>query len=217
MSIGSGNGPSVLENISALADGELDSASVAHACAAWRDDERIRSSWRAYHVIGDALRSDDLASRPAHDAAFLHALRARLADEPVVLAPQPVAHSAGEPVALPAVRTEQARHPSRWAWFAPSAVAAGFVLVAGALLTTREPALRGAGAPAPVIAAASGAGALPTVAARLVPRQVSSSGRVIRDPQLDRYLAAHQHFGGTSALGVSSGLVRNAVAEDPQR
>jgi sigma-E factor negative regulatory protein RseA len=64
------------------------------------------------------LRSDDLATPPARDAAFLCALRPRLAAEPVVLAPEP---------------PRRARS-GRWTWMAPPTVAAGFVLVTGALL-----------------------------------------------------------------------------------
>jgi sigma-E factor negative regulatory protein RseA len=215
MSIGSGHKPSVLEELSALTDGELDSASAAHVCAAWREDGRVRATWHAYQLLGDVLRSDDLASRPDHDAAFLTALRARLADEPVVLAPQPTAVAVDVPQEQ--LVAAGSRRATKWAWLAPSAVAAGFVLVAGALLVMRGPTTGSSAARGPVVAAASAVGAVPATAVRLVPRQVSSSGRVIRDPQLDRYLAAHQHFAGTSALGVSSGLVRNAVAEDPPR
>jgi sigma-E factor negative regulatory protein RseA len=36
---------------------------------------------------------------------------------------------------------------------------------------------------------------------------------MIRDARLDRYLAAHKQFAGSSALGVPSGLLRNATAE----
>jgi sigma-E factor negative regulatory protein RseA len=92
------------------------------------------------------------------------------------------------------------------------------MLVAAALLMVRQPNSVGSLASrGPVVAAASAVDTVPVTAVRLVPRPLSSSGRLIRDPQLDRYLAAHQHFAGTSALGVSSGLVRNAVAEDPPR
>ena len=216
MSIGSGHEPSVLEELSALADGELDSAAAAHACAAWREDGRVRATWHAYQLIGDVLRSDDLAMRPGRDAAFLAALRARLADEPVVLALHPSTVSAGEQAAVPVARAR--RRTPRWAWLVPSAVAAGFVLVAGAaLLVMREPTAGSSAVQGPVVAAASAVDAVPATAIRVVPRQLSSSGRVIRDPRLDRYLAAHQHFAGTSALGMSSGLVRNAAAEDSPR
>jgi sigma-E factor negative regulatory protein RseA len=34
---------------------------------------------------------------------------------------------------------------------------------------------------------------------------------MIRDARLDGYLAAHKQFGGTSALGLPSGFLRNAT------
>ena len=107
------------EEFSALIDGELGPGGVARACASWRSDPRSRETWHAYHLIGDVLRSDDLASHPARDADFLNRLRERLADEPVVLAP----------AALPAVSTPPAtslRRAQRH-WRAGAAVAAGFV------------------------------------------------------------------------------------------
>src|SRR5689334_13843162 len=82
--------------LSALADGD-----ATRAFQAWRDDPDARAAWHSYQLIGDVLRSEDLACEPEADQAFLVALRARLADEPVVLAPQPRAEEAG--VAAPAV------------------------------------------------------------------------------------------------------------------
>jgi sigma-E factor negative regulatory protein RseA len=78
------------EEFSALIDGELGADGVVRACASWRSDARSRQTWHAYHLIGDVLRSDDLASRPARDVDFLNRLRERLANEPVVLAPSAV-------------------------------------------------------------------------------------------------------------------------------
>lgn len=72
-----------LERLSALVDGELESHAVTHACADWHSSGTSRGSWHAYQLISDVLRSDDLASDPARDAAFLQALRRRLVDEPV--------------------------------------------------------------------------------------------------------------------------------------
>src|ERR1043165_4464573 len=94
MSNGSEGDASALESLSALSDGELDSSAVARACAAWRDDARLRSAWHAYQLIGDVLRSEDRACRPAHDARFMVALRSRLAAEPVVLAPETLPETA---------------------------------------------------------------------------------------------------------------------------
>ena len=74
------------QSLSALADGEVDAAAAASLAAAWRDDAMLRRRWHAYHLIGDALRSEELAAG-AGDAAFLRRLRERLDREPVVLAP----------------------------------------------------------------------------------------------------------------------------------
>jgi sigma-E factor negative regulatory protein RseA len=229
MSNGSEGDAPALERLSALMDGELEPSSVASTCAAWREQGRARSAWHAYHLIGDVLRSDDLAFPPARDAAFLAVLRTRLAAEPVVLAPE-------VPIASPAARPAGPRageRTARWSWKAPSAVAAGFVLVAGALVATRSPetppsvsttVVQAPAAPAaPVVAAGP---TLPPVAlpSALAPTEPFVSrrlppveGTVIRDARLDRYLAAHQQFAGSSALGMPSGFLRNAAADAPNR
>jgi sigma-E factor negative regulatory protein RseA len=218
MSIESESGRSALENLSALTDGELDSAATARACAAWRDDPAQRSAWHAYQLIGDVLRSDDLASPAGRDAAFLAQLRTRLAAEPVVLAPE------AEPAPAAAQVAVGARRGSRWSWMAPTAVAAGFVLVTGALLVTRAPLPSGSPAQPTLAGGSFGVSpqsvAVPTLAASetpVEPRAVGANGKLMRDPRLDRYLAAHQQFAGTSALGVPSGFLRNAAAEVPNR
>src|SRR5574341_547341 len=86
----------LLENLSALADGQLDAGAAAAITSRWRDDQGARSAWHAYHLIGDVLRSDDLANA-RRDEAFLRRLRTRLIDEPVVLAPEGAADSAPAP------------------------------------------------------------------------------------------------------------------------
>jgi sigma-E factor negative regulatory protein RseA len=105
--------------LSALADGDAQAADPA--CAGWRDDAEARRTWHAYQLIGDVMRSDDLARPATRDAAFLAGLRERLAAEPVVLAPAPAK--------LPARRGPH--------WLLPVAAAAGFVVVAGVLVVTR--------------------------------------------------------------------------------
>lgn len=67
------------ERLSALVDGEAADDDVKQACAEWRGDAKARQSWHAYQLIGDVLRSDDLASAAGRDEAFLRRLRARLA------------------------------------------------------------------------------------------------------------------------------------------
>ena len=229
-----------LERLSALVDGEIDGDAAAQACTHWRENGSSRSSWHAYQLIGDVLRSDDLATDPARDAAFLVALRLRLADEPVVLAPQPLASTvsalaAAGRAALPLPAAGSGRS-GRWAWLAPSAVAAGFVLVAGALMVARTPdALPGSAQGVPLASAASAGGqtgamagqdvvadsapaaVAGAVAADVYTQASTANGALLRDARLDRYLAAHKQFAGTSALGVPSAFLRSATVSIPDR
>jgi sigma-E factor negative regulatory protein RseA len=204
------------EDLSSLMDGELEASAVARACGHWRDDAGVRADWHAYHLIGDVLRSDDLAAKPSRDAAFLAALRERLADEPVVFAPASIAPAA-EALPSPGVATAVRRR----SWATPVAVAAGFVVVAGSLVVTQmSGSLPGrsssdsvlAKAPAAVPATAI---VLADVAASAVgePPSVVLSGQLVRDVRLDEYLAAHKKFGGSSLAGAPSGALRNVAAE----
>lgn len=223
-----------LERLSALVDGELDSAAVHHACRHWQVDPDARATWHAYHLIGDVLRSEDLACTSARDTAFLAGLRVRLQAEPVVLAPQPVRHV--EPVAAAiGVRATGGARRGRWAWVAPSAVAASVVAVAGVLVLNGRP-----GGPSPIqpaaeLAQTNAATGGTTVAAPLSlatmterapdhatepvtePPSLVADGQLIRSARLDRYLAAHKQFAGSSALGVPSAFLRNATATESER
>jgi len=206
------------ERLSALVDGELDGDAAAQACGDWRENGEARASWHAYHLIGDVLRSDDLARDPARDLGFLAALRARMQDEPIVLAPQPLEPAA--PAVPAVVHAANGARGGRWSWIAPSAVAAGFVAVTGAVLLTRGPgapvdASVGASSLAQVTPAAPPLTAVSTLPSE-PPAQIAS-GKLIRDARLDRYLAAHKQFAGSSALGVPSGFLRNATAIESER
>lgn len=177
--------------LSALADGEA--SSLAQACQAWRDDARARETWHAYHLIGDVLRSEELAHAPARDEAFLAGLRQRLAAEPAVLAPAP----------LRAAAAARARQP----WLVPAAVAAGFVVVAGVLVVTRtgQP---DAAVAAPTLAAASSPGVLRVGNAVAVPAAAPASTNLIRDARLDEYLRAHQAAREGVAVAAPGGGLR---------
>lgn len=199
----------LLEDLSALADGELEPAEVAQACARWRDDPELRERWHAYQLIGDVLRSEDLAASGARNAAFLAGLRERLATEPVVLAPESAAAVPDGPM------TGAAARRGRWAWKAPAAVAAGFVAVAGVLTVVGLPGTAPSGG---ATLARSVPGVSPATALSAAsPEAFVANGRVVRDARLDRYLNAHKQFAGTSALGMPSGFLRNAAVEAPNR
>lgn len=182
------------ECLSALADGEAEA--LADGCRLWREDPEARAAWHAYQLIGDVMRSDELASSADRDAAFLARVRERLAQEPVPLAPTPAAGP-----------TAGVRHLG---WRAPVAVAAGFVAVAGVLVLTRggldtlmlgSP---GAEPPAAAMASASAGGGAVAAGGVLV-----RAGNQIRDPQLDAYLRAHQAVRGTAAVALPGGALRN--------
>lgn len=197
------------EELSALMDGELSLSRTLAAAAQWRDDAGLREDWHTYHLIGDVLRSGDLASSARHDEAFLQSLRQRLSQEPVVLAPGPVSATSPAPV----------RRPVR-AW--PSVAAVAMLAVGVAVWTQRAPATV-TGAPA-VLAERSPAAPVVQVSASVpsaeAPETIvvrSDQGPLLRDAPLDRYLDAHQQFGGASALVGPAGFVRRAAVQPPQR
>jgi sigma-E factor negative regulatory protein RseA len=204
---------SAMGDMSSLMDGELEASAIARACSQWRDDHETRAQWHAYHLIGDVLRSEDLASEGVRDAAFLAAFRQRLAHEPVVLAP-------------PAAAAPRVQAVRRRSWVAPMAVAAGFVAVAGVLVVTQISgglSLRGASPEASLaqspnaLAAVVVAGGGPASGVANDPPPVVLNGQLIRDVRLDEYLAAHKKFGGSSAPGGPSGFLRNAAADGSAR
>lgn len=122
------------ESLSALADGEAQSQEVARACAAWRDHADARASWHAYQLIGDVMRSEDLAQTSSGDA-FLKNFRERLAKEPVVLAPS--AAQAQRAAQDKLVVADHAKPLKRRSWVGPMTVAAGFVLVVGGMMSSQ--------------------------------------------------------------------------------
>ena len=194
--------------LSALADGEADSADAAAASALWAQDPAARAHWHLVQWVGDVMRSDELAHRPQRDAQLLAALRQRLQAEPVPLAPLP------EP--LP----ETPRRARSWRWLAPTAVAAGFAAVAGMLVLTRDEA-PGLGAQAPVMAAVPPAGSGLRQAGGLAgpPRSsvLPSDLKMVRDARLDSYLRAHREEQGGASVAIPGGALRSVETLVPQR
>ncbi len=186
-------------SLSVLMDGEAAgdpaSGSVEQVCARWGQDADARATWHAFHLIGDVLRSDELALAPARDEAFLQALRLKLAHEAVPLSPAPL-----RPLLQPAAPSGRAvARPARW-WMAPAAVAAGFVAVAGLLVVTRvfSPDVGGGAvlAKAPAVVGRDGV---------VLASDTLASGALVRNASLDRYLEAHR--------SLSNGVVAAGGAE----
>lgn len=169
---------SVVELVSAFADGELEHADHAQVLAALRTAD-ARGVWDAYHQIGDTLRSADMADAVRLD--FTARVAARLASEPTYGAATPadacvqlVARSTGAPAC------DQQRWIRRFV--APgAAVAAALVLTV--VVVPRMASIRIGGA---------------SQVAMVKPETVAINGGVgavvLRDPRMEEYLLAHQRF-----------------------
>jgi sigma-E factor negative regulatory protein RseA len=225
--------------LSDLMDGATDAAGAAAASQAWRLDGQARQDWHTYQVIGDVLRTPELAPRSASaDAAFLAALRTRLAQEPVVMAPATAVHAsdvsattathntaanaASTSVASPVMAQPIRR---RAGWRNTMAVAAGFAAVAvvvnGLPWGTSGPAAESVVAstskpttPSPALSAARSSAASTQA---LAPVMLVNDQRMVRDAQLDRYLSAHRQYGGAPAMAVPGGVIRSVSATAPER
>lgn len=205
----SAEGLQAREHLSSFVDGECQPAMVEDACRRWRHDDDLRNTWRTYHVIGEVLRSDEVGASPRGDAAFLLALRERLADEPVPLAPSPLLPPA------PAPGRDRA-----WRWMAPAAAVAGFVVVGFAVVALRPEAAPGGfddrlAASPPVdssITRRVSSAAVPASGQVLV-----VDGQLIRDAQLDAYFEAHRGAIGVGPSAVPGGALRSVDFLAPQR
>lgn len=199
------------ELLSALADGELDAHQVALACAHWHPGNSAHATWLAYHLIGDVLRSEDLASSPRSGHAAFERFCERLAREPVVLAPAPALHGVAA--------SRSRRKP--WSWVALSAVAAGFAAVGGVLLVLGGPSADSQDRAAQVAQSGAAApitiGGTASLTSAQSPQLLFADGKLVRDARLDRYLEAHKHFSGVSALGVPSTFLRGATSDASNR
>jgi len=216
----------VREQVSALADGHLHGEEFARAIDAVCAEEDARGAWRAYHLVGDILRSG--AHSPCSDSnAFLARFQQRLAAEPAIAAPARV--PAAEPAVLTARRrAEAANEPVfRWKLVAGAAslvavAAISWTLVGNGIGVPLPGAQIAAAQPQPaansVLAAAAANSQLPPTAALTPTRVMVGNGSpqvMLRDPRLDQLLEAHQQAGGASQM--PSGFLRNATFEGPAR
>jgi sigma-E factor negative regulatory protein RseA len=192
--------------LSALADGDATESEAARAFLAWREDDDVRGTWHAYQLIGDVLRSDDLAAEPAADESFLVALRARLATEPVVLAPHARPDDQVAGIALPAAANGVAAARSRGRWQAPLAMAAGFLAVIGGLNIVRPFGHSGDTALASAAATASSAVAGNLAASPIVATSAQTKAEADR---LAPYLAAHRQSTMNGPFQMPGGDIRN--------
>ncbi|WP_267848445.1 sigma-E factor negative regulatory protein [Robbsia betulipollinis] len=173
------------EQLSAAMDSEWDEGGGPSMPLSTAD----RQDWSLYHLVGDALRSDDLATSPAVAHDFAARFSARLASEPSYVAPAPRHAGASR---VPAVRQPgwgeglgQAARRVLGRRMMPSFAAAA---AAATLAWVLVPSLHGGSAAQMANLAAPGDGTQLAAADHWQRVNLGS------DHQLDPYLEAHQQF-----------------------
>ena len=180
------------EMISALADGQLAGEAFAQGVELAAMDAVGREAWHAYHLIGDVLRSSDLACG-AGSEQFVTRLKVKLREESLA------AHA---PQVSPIV-VREAANDFRWKVVAGVASVAALSAIAWSLAIS----------PAGTGGAQLAKGATPANGVVLTSTQ---QGVMMRDPRLDEMLATHRQFGGAQLMA-PAGSLRNATFETPGR
>lgn len=195
------------ELVSALVDGQLRGKEFARAVELIGETADARAAWHDYHLVGGVLRSGERMAGGG-DAAFVARLRLRLQAQGNLLqtgaATDLPAHVAHVPGALSANEAN-----FRWKLVAGFASLAAVLAIGWSSMSMLD--------------AQTNAAQLAQMAAQpvLVAQQTTGQGGepqvMIRDPRLDELLAAHKQFGGTSALQMPAGFLRNATFEGAAR
>ena len=187
------------ELLSALVDGELHGEELEQALACAEGPEGC-ASWELYHLVGDVLRSPDLAHHSQHD--LLSGLRAQLANEPaLMLEPAQIKQvtagleSAHGPVV--ALR-DPAANGAVFRW----KVAASFASVAAVAALGWNLMANPASEQGAQMASVQGVSAPVLVA--------TENGDVLRDPRLDALLDSHQQYLSRASLQTPADFLRNA-------
>lgn len=187
------------ELLSALVDGELHGEELEQALACAEGPEGC-ASWELYHLVGDVLRSPDLAHHSQHD--LLSGLRAQLANEPaLMLEPAQIKQvTAGlEPAHGPVVALrDPAANGAVFRW----KVAASFASVAAVAALGWNLMANPASEQGAQMASMQGVSAPVLVA--------TENGDVLRDPRLDALLDSHQQYLSRASLQTPADFLRNA-------
>lgn len=201
------------ELLSALVDGELTGPELEQALAL-AEDAQGQANWQLYHLVGDVLRSPDLAHHSQHD--LLSGLRAQLAQEPPlqalsesaaesVSAPR-VAMAPGvlEQVQAPALASAQQRDPAANASVFRWKLAAGFASIAAVAAVGWQ-----------VLMVQAPTAIAPQLAQTAAPNVVAVAAQdgktvMLRDPNLDALLTLHEQYGTRPSLQVPAEFLRNA-------
>jgi sigma-E factor negative regulatory protein RseA len=175
-----------IEHLSSLIDGELDPAEAAAVIEALCRDEALQRRWSDLQLVGDALRSGEVAA--CHVDGFCLRVRRALADEPTVLAPR--------------------RRPGARRYLVPGVAVAASV---AAIAFVAVPLLR---APAPDMMAQKASTAdPPTVTAAAEPAATAAAraaAAIANARALDPYFAAHRELTGGTPLPRATAYLRTS-------
>ncbi|EKS9796252.1 MULTISPECIES: sigma-E factor negative regulatory protein [Burkholderia] len=185
------------ERLSALVDGEMFEGPDNGQFLA-ELNRADRAAWAHYHLIGDALRSDELALSPALSVAFTARMSAALESEPHLLAP------AAAPVARKLLSLRRRVVPA----FAVAAAAATLTWIVVPQMQTAGVQVASAGAP-------QGGNLQRVTVAQASAQPGLQDVNIIRDASLDQYLEAHQQFAQQPVVTGSMPLIRAAVTTTP--
>ena len=166
------------DRISLLMDGELDDQAAAQLLDALGRDREAAEAWRAFHLVGDALRG----TAPLSDG-FTARVAWKLAEEPAVLAP----------------RRLPRREPRRWVALSAAASVAAVALVGWVAFGPQQ----GAGPEAPVAQVAPVVRAPQVPVPPPLARQDTPSTTPAAMPftsATNDYLLAHQGFSSGISL-----------------
>lgn len=166
------------ETLSSLVDGELDPAAADSLLTRLCRDAELRNEWVTLHIVGDALRSSEVAA--VHSTSFCARVAAALENEPTVLAPRP---------------PQASRSGTLRRYLAPGvAIAASAAVIAFvAVPLLQSPATV---APSQQVAVT----AVPTAAPSAAEASRRAAATVANARALDVYLAAHRELASGVAL-----------------
>jgi sigma-E factor negative regulatory protein RseA len=173
------------ERISELVDGELASSYLPVTFATLNNEEG-QSTWDIYHQIGDVLRSNDMAISLSPN--FAASFAARLDAEPTILAPgvgQDQTQTASHKTSIASNSASHLYKRFSMQGMAVAATVAVFAFISAPQLMV---AIKGTAQNGQASTSMTATNSMPTLA------NAQQDGTVLRDPQIDQYLLAHQRF-----------------------
>ena len=183
------------ELISALVDGKVSPNELSGALASLKHGEAARDRWDTYHLIGDTMRGLDAGPSLSSSVDFAARFRIRLTQEKALDETRTAARTPPlltSPVHTLAPSQAQSANDALFRWKVVSGLAS---VMAVAVMGWHW----------------MGGTSLPASGQQSASATSSSQAAMIRDPRLDRLLAAHQQHSGFSDSHMTSGFLRHAT------